>query len=183
LGHIHKAQNLNENVQPPVVYPGSIERVDFGEAADDKFFVIAHLDETPTRVEWRKLSGIRPFHDAFVRLTERENVTAKLTAALPPRKMKDAVVRLTVEYPRDFEPLIDEPALRAHAAEAFEFRLNKKPQIDARARIPGDQPVGSLTPLELFDLYLRATHVDEADAESLKQLATEILSEPEQADY
>ena len=44
LGHIHKPQNLNENAHPPVVYPGSIERVDFGEAADDKFFVIAHVE-------------------------------------------------------------------------------------------------------------------------------------------
>lgn len=32
LGHIHKAQDLNEGNHPPVVYPGSIERVDFGEA-------------------------------------------------------------------------------------------------------------------------------------------------------
>ncbi len=31
LGHIHKAQNLNERGYPPVIYPGSIERVDFGE--------------------------------------------------------------------------------------------------------------------------------------------------------
>ncbi len=38
LGHIHKAQNINENAHPPVVYPGSIERVDFGEARDDKYF-------------------------------------------------------------------------------------------------------------------------------------------------
>ncbi len=47
LGHIHKSQNLNENAHPPVIYPGSIERVDFGEAADDKFFVIAHRGTWP----------------------------------------------------------------------------------------------------------------------------------------
>ena len=37
LGHIHKPQDLNEGYHPPVIYPGSIERVDFGEAMDDKF--------------------------------------------------------------------------------------------------------------------------------------------------
>ena len=38
LGHIHKPQNLNENAHPPVIYPGSIERVDFGEVEDDKLY-------------------------------------------------------------------------------------------------------------------------------------------------
>ncbi len=68
LGHIHKQQNLNEGAHPPVVYPGSIERVDFGEAQDDKYFVIAHVERGRTRVEWRKLENIRPFIDRFVSL-------------------------------------------------------------------------------------------------------------------
>ena len=50
LGHIHKAQDLNQNAHPPVIYPGSIERVDFGEAADDKFFVIAEVTRGKTEV-------------------------------------------------------------------------------------------------------------------------------------
>ena len=63
LGHIHKPQDLNQGSQPPVIYPGSIERVDFGEVEDDKFFVIADVERgRDTRVEWRKLEGIRPFH-------------------------------------------------------------------------------------------------------------------------
>ncbi len=33
LGHIHKPQDLNQDGHPPVIYPGSIERVDFGEVA------------------------------------------------------------------------------------------------------------------------------------------------------
>ena len=45
LGHIHKPQNLNENAHPPVIYPGSIERVDFGEAGDDKFFIVAEIEK------------------------------------------------------------------------------------------------------------------------------------------
>ena len=50
LGHIHKPQNLNEGYHPPVIYPGSIERVDFGEAGDDKFFVIADVCCGDTKV-------------------------------------------------------------------------------------------------------------------------------------
>ena len=36
LGHIHQFQDLNEGAQPPVIYPGSIERVDFGERNDKR---------------------------------------------------------------------------------------------------------------------------------------------------
>ena len=62
LGHIHKQQDLNQDGHPPVIYPGSIERVDFGEAQDDKFFVIAHVERGQTEVEWRKLARHPPVY-------------------------------------------------------------------------------------------------------------------------
>ena len=62
LGHIHKPQDLNEGYHPPVIYPGSIERVDFGEAMDDKFFVIAEVACGETKVEWRKNPRDVPLH-------------------------------------------------------------------------------------------------------------------------
>ncbi len=71
LGHIHKSQNLNENAHPPVVYPGSIERIDFGEAGDDKYFVIAEVTRGRTDIQWRKLD-VRPFIDRHVTLESAE---------------------------------------------------------------------------------------------------------------
>ena len=62
MGHIHKPQDVNEGQQPPVIYPGSIERVDFGEAREDRFFVIAHIEKgKDTKVDWMELTGVRPF--------------------------------------------------------------------------------------------------------------------------
>ena len=176
LGHIHKPQNLNENAHPPVIYPGSIERVDFGEVEDDKFFVIAHVGRGHTEVEWRKLENIRPYVDCFVRLENREGVTEQLRAALPSSdQLEGAIVRLVLEYPRDWEALIDEAALREHTATCFEFHLVKRPQMEARIRLPGDQAVGSLSPLELLDLYWRASHIEPEEAQSLSDLAAEVI--------
>ncbi len=180
LGHIHKAQDVNEKKQPPVVYPGSIERVDFGEAADDKFFVLAHVQNHKTRVEWRKLEQVRPFLTRQVSLESPENVTEHLLAALPaPEQMVGAVVRLVVDYPREWEALIDDAALREAAAETFEFHLVKRPQMETRIRLPQDIAVGSLAPLELLDLYWRASHVEEAEIEVLTGLAQEVIASPE----
>lgn len=196
LGHIHKPQNLNGPgpdpkdktvyMHPPVIYPGSIERVDFGEAKDDKFFVIAEVEKGQTQVEWRKLEGVRSFIDRRAVLEpvlsgvegSGENVTETLIAALPQAKMLEgAIVRLTVEYPREWDTLIDDAALRKHAENAFEFHLVKRPQFEARIRIAEGQVVSSLGPLDLLDQYWRAAKVDKAeDVEALQKLAQEILS-------
>ena len=176
LGHIHKAQDVNKDMQPPVIYPGSIERVDFGEAQDEKFFVIAHVEKgADTKVEWRKLEGTRRFIDRRTIIKSSENVTETLKSALPARKeLADAIVKLTVEYPREYDTLIDEPALRKHAEKAFEFHLVKKPQTEARIRLPADQTISSLSPLDLLDQYWRATK--EKDADDLQKLARDIIN-------
>ena len=102
LGHIHKPQDLNEGGQPPVIYPGSIERVDFGEAADDRFFIIAEVTRGKTKVEWRKLKGARRFIDRQTVLTSTEDVMENLKSALPKTKeIEGAIIRLIVEYPRE----------------------------------------------------------------------------------
>jgi len=179
MGHIHKPQDVNEGFQPPVVYPGSIERVDFGEVQDKKYFVIAEIEQgKDTRVDWVELTGARPFIDRRTTLRSAENVTEALKAALPkPKEMLEAIVRLSVEYPREWDSLIDESALRKYAEGAFEFHLVKRPQSEARVRIAEGQVVGSLSPLELLDQYWLAAKVE--DAASLQKLAQEIISSDE----
>lgn len=177
LGHLHKAQNLNEGSHPPVIYSGSIERVDFGEAQDDKFFVIAEVERGSARVDWRKLDQIRSFIDCVVKLTSQENITSVLESALPSKKkIKDAFVRLTITYPREWESLIDDQAIRTYAAEAFEFHILRRPQLETRIRLPEDQGVSSLAPLELLDIYWKASHFKSNELDALNKLAAEILT-------
>jgi hypothetical protein len=124
-------------------------------------------------------------------LDSPREVNVQLREALPePEKFTGAILRLTVEYPRDWESLIDDAALREYAAPAFEFHLVKRPQMETRVRLPDDQAVGSLSPLELLDLYWRASHTDAggiaADntegsetglSSSLSQLAANVIEE------
>jgi len=178
LGHIHKAQDVNEGFKPPVVYPGSIERVDFGEAQDDKYFVMVNLVKKDTTYEWRQLASIRPFFDCRVTLDSPANVMKKLKDALPPKaRLKDAIVRLTIDYPRELEPFLDEAELRVAAAEAFEFHLVKRPQAEARIRIPQDQRVGELSAYQLLDIYWKSAHVDEKESGVLNKLAKEVIED------
>jgi len=175
LGHIHKKQNLNEGSQPPVIYPGSIERVDFGEADEDKFFVIATLEPAqPTQVDWRKLP-VRQVIDKSWTARNPLNITQEAIAALGPAEgLKDAIVRLTLTYPQEQTAHLDEAALYAHAAQALEFHLVKRPQSKSRSRL-GDERVESLTHLELLEKYFLAKGVDGEARTALLALARDIL--------
>jgi DNA repair protein SbcD/Mre11 len=178
MGHIHKPQDVNEGYHPPVIYPGSIERVDFGEAMDDKFFIVAEVTRGATNVEWRKIDGTRPFIERRAILTSGENVTEFLKFNLPkPKDMSSAIVKLVVEYPRELDVLIDESALRKYACDCFEFHLVKKPKVEARVRLPEGQTVSSLSPLELLGQYFDAAKI--SGSEELQKLAQEIIAGPQ----
>lgn len=176
MGHIHKPQDVNEGNHPPVIYPGSIERIDFGEAKDDKFYIIAEVERGKAKVEWKKIEGTRRFVEGKAVITSNENVTEFLKSKLP-KNLSEAIVKLVVEYPREWDALIDESALRKFAADAFEFHLVKKPKIEARVRIPEGQVVSSMSPLELLGQYFDSSKVNDAD--ELQKLAREIISEEE----
>lgn len=176
MGHIHKPQDVNKGHHPPVIYPGSIERIDFGEAHDDKFYIIAEVSRGVTEVQWRKIDGTRPFIERRAVLQSMENVTQHLIGVLPSiDSMTDAIIKLTVEYPRELDVLIDEVALRRYCECAFEFHLAKRPKSEARVRIPDGQTVSSLSPLELLSQYFDATKIKESD--ELQKLAREIIAE------
>jgi exonuclease SbcD len=180
LGHIHKPQNLNENAHPPVIYPGSIERVDFGEAADDKFFIIARVEPRHTEVEWRKLDGIRPFIDRSLLLKTPEDVTGQCIKCLPKASvLEGAILRLVLEYPREWENLIDETALRQYTSGVFEFHLVRRPMVEARARLAQDETFASLAPLELVERYWRTMHLDPLEQKALQTLAEQVIEERE----
>ena len=180
LGHIHKAQNLNEGSLPPVIYPGSIERLDFGEIDDRKSFVIAELEKgAEPRIDWRELPG-RQFIDLAVEITSAKGVQDKIMAALPsPEAMKEAIVRLVLSYPRGMEALMDEPAIRQAAADAFEFHLIRRPRMQVRLRLSADQSVAALSSLELLDLYWKSMQQPAADAAALNDLAAQIIQSVE----
>ena len=181
LGHIHKAQNLNEGHHPPVIYPGSIERVDFGEVDDEKYYVLAEVERGESKVQFCRLEG-RRFYDRHVELDINEiDAYSHLQAALPmPSEMENAIVRLTVTYPRQLESLIDEAALRRYAEDAFEFHLLRKPQLQSRVRLPDDKTISSMPAGELLQVYWKTVGMQSEISAELNQLAAEIINPPDE---
>ncbi|GAH69149.1 unnamed protein product, partial [marine sediment metagenome] len=72
LGHIHRFQDLSRGEQPPVVYPGALERIDFGEEKDKKGFVIVDVEPGRGRYQFFPLA-CRSFVTIEIDLTEEDN--------------------------------------------------------------------------------------------------------------
>lgn len=175
LGHIHKHQDLNPGAHPPVVYPGSIERVDFGEAMDDKGFIIAEVEKGHTSCRFVRLDG-RAFFDRAIKVEQREGMMERILAALPAEeRIPDAIIKLTIEYPRELDLFLDETVLRERCASALEFHLIRRPQEEARLRLPPDQSIASLSPLELLSMYWNSIHTKAVQTDSLHSLASSII--------
>jgi len=187
LGHIHKAQNLNEDAHPPVVYSGSIEKVDFGELEDQKYFVIGEIEKGKTIVNWIPLSG-RHFSDKTIdirilaklfgegKIPEAKEVLRYIEENLPDQEeILDAIARLTLIYPQDWEPLIDNNQIQTHYKDSFEIQIIKKPQVNMRLRLAEDESIGSLSPIQLLEKYLLRENIDQMEIQDLRELASKII--------
>lgn len=177
LGHIHKHQALHASgTHPPVIYAGSIERIDFGEYRERKGFVLATVGKGETAWEFVGLPT-RPFYDIPVEIRHSETFMAEIMSQLPPAEaVRDAVCRVRLTYPRDWEPLLDEPAILAYFAPALSVQIHKHRLADKRARLGDTVAVGSLTPLELLARYWRSVDLVETEIEVMQTLAQEVLS-------
>jgi exonuclease SbcD len=93
LGHIHYYQNLSPKPNIPVVYPGSIDRVDFSEAEEQKGFVIAQIQQNNTTVEWKPID-VRPFIEILIEDQNNKELTERILEAIEETNIQDAVVRI-----------------------------------------------------------------------------------------
>lgn len=188
LGHLHRHQDLNEGRQPPVVYPGSIERIDFGEEREAKGFCMVDVERGRAAYEFVPLPA-RPF--VTLRLDCAEggaDPEAALVALLAARErehgrgagLENAVARVVVRVKAGQERFDDRP-IRARLEEAGVYYLA------GIAREPvGDTPRGrdsrlteQLGPLEAIERYIEANPELLPRREQLVAAARDLLREAE----
>jgi len=161
LGHIHKHQVLSHN--PPVVYSGSLERLDFSEEEDDKGFYLLEIE--PDKEAGKRLVSF-DFHRVtgrrFLTITvnvepqEAQPISAVLKAIAEQQdKVKDAIVRLNISLSAESEGQLRDNDIRNALKPAHYFTIAKDIKRETRLRL-GRWTVEEISPLDALKTYLES---------------------------
>ncbi len=175
LGHIHQHQDLNPGGSPPIVYAGSLERVDFGEERQPKGFCWVLLDTQQTT--WRYVEvPARPF--VTIRADVREDSTPleAVAHAVALATLDGAVVRLAVRMTPEQEPGLRDADLMSLLAPAFYAQVNREIDRAVRDRLEGVEPA-SMTDANLLARYLMLTGKDDTASLPYLQAAMGIFAD------
>ncbi len=184
LGHIHKHQVLADN--PPVVYAGSLQPVDFGEEGDEKGFSLIDIEpESPTgrrlvSLNFQPVSG-RNFLTIKVNIQpEDSDPTATILRAIHTGgtdRIKGSMVRLQIGLPAGIEGQLRDNDIRAALKEADYLTVAKDIQRETRSRL-GQLTAEEITPLEALKTYLEAKKYPPAQARVLLQYGEKLIQQP-----
>ena len=182
LGHVHKHQNLNKSNDPPVIYPGSIERVDFSEEKEDKGFVLVEVAKGQVSWEFCPLK-VRNFCTIEIDVSEQENPETAILKAIAKKNIKDGVVRLIYKLRSDQLEQIDNNTINQALQDAHTYTI--RPQLIsqlARPRLPELGVGRSLNPLDALKTYLDNREDLQDIATQMREAAENLLNQDGELD-
>ncbi|HMK07444.1 MAG TPA: exonuclease SbcCD subunit D [Anaerolineales bacterium] len=177
LGHIHRHQDLHPGAAPPVVYSGSLERIDFGEEDEAKGFCWVELARGGTRWQFVPVAA-RTFRTVRVDVRRSEDPTAAVVEAAQGADAGGAVVRVLVRIRADQEPLLRERDIQEALAQASSVVVGRDTEPENRVRL-GDLSPEALSPLQLIERYFRDQGAEEPRVASLIERAAELIAPDE----
>ena len=173
MGHIHARQDVNAGGNPPVVYSGSLERIDFGEEKEAKGFCWVELARGATK--WRYMDvKARPFLTLRADVRGSEDPTGCVLEAVRGRDVAGAVVRVMVTLRNSQLGALRERDIEHALSEASSVAVAREVEYEIRGRW-GDFPPETLTPAQLLEKYFESKGMDKQRIRSLLQAAEEII--------
>jgi exonuclease SbcD len=176
LGHIHKHQELNGGQHPPIVYPGSLERIDFGEEKERKGFVMVELARGRAAWEFVPLDA-RRFVTIRIDVTASDDPMTDILDELEAHDLAEAVVRVIIKAIEPQDVLLDDKAIRL-ALREVDYIASIIHDVDREQRHRlGAGATEELTPKEALELYLQSKNTPTERQTELLRYADAIFRE------
>lgn len=119
LGHLHRFQNTNPQGTIPVVYAGSIDRVDFGERKEEKGFCDVTIHEKYKTTFEHIVIKTRPFIQIDVILQENIDQTEQIIHELSKYNIVDSILKITYQIPASEQDSVDVKKIQRYSQEAM----------------------------------------------------------------
>jgi exonuclease SbcD len=170
MGHVHKHQTITSNV--PIVYPGSIERVDLAEAGEEKGFVRAEIKNRSVSWKFIKLPS-RTMHN--FRLDCQEDPILAVKEEIASHPIKDAIVSLHITFKDQITP-IQKSEINRLLNDAFWTQIHYvRPQPEKQAT--NGAFAGTLEPVQALSEYLKSLKITETQRNQALKIGQQIIQE------
>lgn len=182
LGHIHKYQELANPPTggPPVVYSGSPERIDFGEAKEKKGFVLVEIaisnKQQVTSYQFIPTLA-RKFCPISVDLkADDPDPTATIIAEIKKNEIKDTIVRVMINIPADLSKEMEMDKIKKSLSPAYFIAgISRNVERKERQLLDGQEEVERLTPIEALQKYFEVKKYSPEKIKKLEKYAAKIL--------
>lgn len=181
LGHLHKHQVLSKS--PPIIYSGSIERIDFSESREEKGFVVVGISDKgqatrkfETEYEFIPLPARRFVQIEVILDKDEKEPTEKIISEIKKHDIKNAVVRVIIEAKKDTALKVDETEIK-NALKDANYIAGVHKEIVSEIRDSRVIFTEELSVLELLEKYLVAKKVKTEKIKLLKSKAQELIEE------
>lgn len=187
LGHIHYHQEVFDS--PPIIYAGSLDRVDFGDEGVHKGFVLVNISKTEDKAvhfytSWEFIDvDARPMKTVEINAVGQKRPYKKITDVVSKIDIDGAIVKALIEVDTKASvPLEEFTKLLYEQGAKWVVGVSIKTPIDTTTRLDGDRSASSYTNVELLEVYFQDVE-DDAEYNELMDLAEDIMSEAQVIDY
>jgi exonuclease SbcD len=186
MGHIHRHQVLPPGgpTEPPIIYPGSLERIDFGEEDEEKGFMVVDIGDPDPATGRRRVTP--RFHPVgarrFLTLRVSTNGANPTDTVLDKLRAHEAdiagsIVRVIIKTTPEQEAALRDDEIRK-ALEGAAYIVGISRDVDRPNRVRfGDHAVEQMTPRQALELYMQVKNVPATRAATLLSAAEQLMNE------
>jgi len=181
LGHIHRHQVLAEN--PPVVYSGSVQAIDFSDEGDTKGFYLVEIDPSGSRgsrvsYEFRSTTARRFLTIRSTVPATDTDPTATVLAGIAKQdaRTRGAIVRVHISIPDHLDGLLQEQDIHAAIEQAHCVTISKDIQRQRRTRLT-PWSAEEMHPAEALRAYLQLKETSPEHTRTLLEYGEDLIRE------
>lgn len=183
LGHIHRHQVLLE--KPPLVYSGSLERLDFGDENDQKGFYVVDIapGEKGRDVSYRfvPLEGRRFLTiQAEIQPGDADTTTA-IVNAVNRQQTAGAIVRLEISMPQESEGQLRDSDIRQALGDAHYFTISRNVRRENRLRL-GGTAAEEISPIQALQSYVKSVKLSDEQAKTVLEYGQRLIRNVQEGD-